>query len=240
MYFGTGLPGFGSGTTWNQVYGPSAWQPGTYTSSSGVTDDGATETGISWKLNTAGSWSQTVGSTVPLLDSYAISYGTQTFSFSLPNGRYNLALFSCNGNEAVTSTNSAAAFVINGVTKVAAPTQHSSFQAGNNYVVFSNQTVTANTLAGTWGVTNSKSFGSLNGAQLLYLGPAIPAQVITLQRSGSQLTLSWPSAGWTLQARTNSLVGGSWGNIAGSSATNSMTFTISPAVGSVYYRLVSP
>jgi hypothetical protein len=241
-YVGTGVPSFGSGIYWNQVDGPTAWNPGTYVSLGGLTDDGAFDTGISWTLFTDGSWSQTVGSTVPLLDSYAIAYGTQSFLFHLPNGSYNLALFSCNGNEAVTATNSATAFTINGVTKVAVPNQHSSFQQGNNYVVFSNVVVTANTLAGTWSVTNGLSIGVVNGAQLRYLGAAIPSPVINMQRSGNQLTLSWPSPGWTLQTQTNSTAVGirtNWVNVSGSTTTNLMVLPINPANGSVFYRLVN-
>ena len=191
-YAGAGLAGFGSGVYWNQVDGPAAWQPGTYTSSSGLADDGATDTGISWGLVTDGSWSQTADTTVPLLDSYAITYGTEIFAFNLPNGRYNMALFSCNGNEAVTTANSATVFTVNGVSKVAVPTQDSSFVQGNNYVVFSNVVVTANTLVGTYSVTNNLSFGALNGAQLHYFGQVVQAPVISVQYSSGQLTLSWP------------------------------------------------
>lgn len=242
-YVGAGVPSFGSGIYWNQVDGPSAWNPGTYASSGGLTDDGALDTGISWTLFTDGSWSQTAGSTVPLLDSYAIAYGAQSFMFHLPNGTYDLALFSCNGIEAVTSTNSATAFKINGVTKVAVPTQHSSLQQGNNYVVFSNVVVTGNTLAGTWSVTNGLSFGAFNGAQLRYLGAAVPPSPVNLvpQISGNQLTLSWPSAGWTLQAQTNSAavgIGTNWFNVSGSTTTNMMVFPMNKASGSVFYRLV--
>jgi hypothetical protein len=235
-YSGTGLSAFGSGTYWNQVSGPTIWTPGTYVSSSGFADDGTTDTGISWTLSIAGSWSMTEGSTIPLLDSYAIAYDPQSFVFNVPNGRYNLALFSCNGYEAVISTNSAAVFTVNGVSKVAAPKQHSSFVEGNNYVVFSNVVVAAGSLSGTWAVTNGLSFGSLNGAQLRYLGAVTQLPTITLQRAGNQLTLSWPSAGWTLQAQTNSLVG-TWSNIAGSSSTTSYVTTVNPAVGNVFYRL---
>jgi hypothetical protein len=243
MYFDAGLPGFGSGTYWNLVYGPASWSPGTYSSSGGYTDDGGTDSGISWRVSTAGSWSQTTGSILPLLDSYAISYGTQSFTFNLPNGRYNVALISCNGYEAVTSTNTAAAFTINGVTKVAVPTQHTSFQEGNNYVLFSNVMVTTNKLAGTWSVTNGKSFGALNGAQLIYLGPAIQPVTLGASVSSGQMTLTWPSTGWTLQVQTNSVSQGmrtNWVTVPNSSSTNQMTFPVSQSAGCIFYRLVTP
>ncbi len=246
IYSGAGITGFGAGTYWNQVTGPATWTPGTYSSSGGLADDGTTDIGISWTLVTAGSWSQTANPANPLLESYAISYGTQNFTFSLPNGLYNLVLFSCNGQEAVISGNSATAFRVNGVTKVAVPTQHSSFVQGNNYVVFSNVVVTARSLAGTWGVTNGLSFGSLNGAQLRYLGQVNQTPTsMTPQLSGNQLTLTWPAdhVGWTLQMQTNSLstgLGTNWVNVPGSSSTTSQTLTIDPTAGGVFYRLVYP
>ena len=68
---------------------------------------------------------------------------------------------------------------------------------------------------------------------------------ITTQVSGNQLTLSWPAdhTGWQLQVQTNTLAVGlstNWVNVAGSSGTNQMSFTISPANGSVFYRMVYP
>jgi autotransporter-associated beta strand protein len=65
---------------------------------------------------------------------------------------------------------------------------------------------------------------------------------------GSTLTLSWPSdhTGWRLQAQTNSLSVGivtntaAWFTVAGSTTTNSMSFTLNPANPSVFYRLVYP
>jgi hypothetical protein len=242
-YSGPGLPAFGSGSYWNPVAGPSYWSPGAYRSAAGLADDGATSTGISWALYTGGSWSQTTGSTVPLLDSYAIAYGPQAFVFELPDGRYALALFSCNGNEAVTATNSATVFTVNGMTKVAAPTQHSSFVEGDNCVVFSNVMVANGVLYGTWDVADGLSFGALNGAQLRYLGSGFAPEALTVQRSGNQVTLSWPTTGWTLQAQTNAPGAGirtNWANVPGSGAVKSMVFTINPGAGSVFYRLISP
>ncbi|HSY44049.1 MAG TPA: hypothetical protein VK811_09055, partial [Candidatus Acidoferrum sp.] len=55
--------------------------------------------------------------------------------------------------------------------------------------------------------------------------------------SGNQLTLSWPTdhTGWTLQSETNLL--GNWQNVSGSTVTNQMIITVSPAYQSVFYRL---
>lgn len=58
-------------------------------------------------------------------------------------------------------------------------------------------------------------------------------------------TLSWPAdhIGWRLQVQTNSIAVGlgiNWLNVPNSIATNQMTFTVDPASGCVFYRLVYP
>ncbi|MGC3956849.1 MAG: autotransporter-associated beta strand repeat-containing protein [Verrucomicrobiota bacterium] len=63
--------------------------------------------------------------------------------------------------------------------------------------------------------------------------------------TGNSLTLSWPAShtGWTLQAQTNTLNTGlsaTWHPIAGSTATNAMTFPVNPANPTVFYRLTYP
>jgi autotransporter-associated beta strand protein len=57
--------------------------------------------------------------------------------------------------------------------------------------------------------------------------------------SGSLLTFSWPvdHIGWRLQAQTNNL-GTNWIDVPNSIATNQITFTRDPTVGSVFYRLI--
>jgi hypothetical protein len=60
--------------------------------------------------------------------------------------------------------------------------------------------------------------------------------------SGNQLTLSWPAShiGWNLQTQTNSRSVGlsnAWFDVSGSTTTNQMTFTVSPANPTVFYRL---
>ena len=69
--------------------------------------------------------------------------------------------------------------------------------------------------------------------------------LITAQLTGQQLTLSWPTLnlGWNLQSQTNLPGIGlttNWVTVPGSAGTNSLLFTINPALGSVFYRLVSP
>ena len=224
-YSGPGIPGYGSGTMWNQVIGPTDWNPGTFTCTAGYTDDSAIDTGYSWTLVTGGSWGW--GKTgIALLDSAASAYSVRTFTFSnLVSGVYNLVLFSCNGSESSTA-DAAALFKVGGMSRVAAPTQDTSFVEGNNYVVFSQVPVTGSTLTGTWEPTNGKSYGSLNGAQLRYLGPAV---TIDLRRVGTQLQLEW-SQGTLLEATS---IMGPW-------TTNSAPspYPVTPTGPQKFYRVI--
>ena len=68
---------------------------------------------------------------------------------------------------------------------------------------------------------------------------------MTLQQSGDQFTLSWPAdhVGWRLQRQVNPPGVGltaNWVDVSGSTTTSSVTVTVNPANGSVFYRLVFP
>ena len=71
-----------------------------------------------------------------------------------------------------------------------------------------------------------------------------PTNITTLV-SGNRLTLSWPPShiGWQLQTQTNAPgtgLGTNWVGLPPSIATNQMSFTIDPANGSVFYRMIFP
>jgi hypothetical protein len=68
---------------------------------------------------------------------------------------------------------------------------------------------------------------------------------ITFTINGNQLTLSWPAdhIGWRLQAQTNPINVGlrsNWFDFPGSTTVNSVTTTLNPANGSVFYRMIYP
>jgi hypothetical protein len=68
---------------------------------------------------------------------------------------------------------------------------------------------------------------------------------ITFTITGNQLTLTWPAdhIGWRLQAQTNPITVGlrtNWADVPGSTTVNSITTTINPANGSVFYRMIYP
>ncbi len=244
-YAGSGIPAFGSGTYWNQINGPTAGITGPNFSSTSPSyaSDGVTLSGISMTTATSGSWCWTSTPVIALLDNAAQVTGTQNIAFYLPSGLYNIALFSCNGTEAATTTDSSTIFTINGVSKTTVPTTDTSFIEGNNYVVFSNVVVTGGSLNAAWTQVAGRRFGNFNGAQVRYLGAVnTTPPTITRQISGGQLTMSWPAnAGWTLQVQTNSSslgLGTNWVTVPGSSAVTQLSMPIDTVDGSVFYRLI--
>jgi autotransporter-associated beta strand protein len=68
---------------------------------------------------------------------------------------------------------------------------------------------------------------------------------LTMVKSNNQLNLSWPAdhTGWRLQVQANPVTVGlrsNWVDVAGSTNVNTITVTISPTNGSVFYRMVYP
>jgi fibronectin-binding autotransporter adhesin len=89
-----------------------------------------------------------------------------------------------------------------------------------------------------WNTNTLTTDGTL---RVVSLAPA----TITTSASGSRLTLSWLAdhIGWRLQVQTNSIgfgLGTNWLDVPHANATNQMTFTLDPTVGSTFYRLVVP
>jgi fibronectin-binding autotransporter adhesin len=71
-----------------------------------------------------------------------------------------------------------------------------------------------------------------------------PTNIVT-SVSGNTLTLTWPAdhTGWRLQVQTNTVNVGlrsNWVDVAGSTSVNTMNFTLDPANGSVFFRMVYP
>lgn len=72
--------------------------------------------------------------------------------------------------------------------------------------------------------------------------PSLTTVPMTRVVAGNTMTLSWPvdHTGYTLQSQTNSRALGlktNWVSIAGSTATNSVTVTNDPTIGTTFYRL---
>jgi polygalacturonase len=80
---------------------------------------------------------------------------------------------------------------------------------------------------------------------LVPVGPSLVPTNIVTQVTGNQLQLSWPQdhEGWRLQIQTNSLsqgLGTNWVTVPNSTDVYSTNFTINPANGSVFFRLIYP
>jgi len=92
-----------------------------------------------------------------------------------------------------------------------------------------------------WSTSTMNTDGTLRVVTTVNTTPTNLVSVV----SGNKLTLAWPAdhTGWRLQSQTNSLaigLGTNWVDVAGATATNSVTFTVSPVSGSVFFRLVYP
>jgi hypothetical protein len=134
-------------------------------------------------------------------------------------------IFSCNGFESLTA-DAGAQFTLGGMTQTAFPTQDTSFVLGNNYVVFSNVVVTNASLQGIIAPAGTKAYGSLNGAQIQYLGPNVVIQWTPI--GGGQFQLQW-SQGTLLEAT----------NLLGPWTTNPAPspYTVTPAEPQKFYRV---
>ena len=102
------------------------------------------------------------------------------------------------------------------------------------------------TVTGASAATNDTV--AVTGGQLFLVVPPLTAAYptnLTSTVNGSQLVLSWPAdhAGWHLQVQTNPVtvgLGTNWVTIPGSDSVTSVTNTIDPAQGAVFYRMIYP
>lgn len=95
---------------------------------------------------------------------------------------------------------------------------------------------------GVYNNTTSPSFITGSGSLLVAVPVATNPTNITAVVNSGKLELSWPAdhLGWTLQSQTNSLttgLGTNWVDVSGSASVLSVTNTINPANGSVFYRM---
>jgi fibronectin-binding autotransporter adhesin len=122
----------------------------------------------------------------------------------------------------------------------------SALQAGDQFTLFSAPSLSGSfTVSGPAGVQWDTSQLASNGSiKVISVVNTTPTNILA-SVSGNTLTLSWPAdhIGWRLQAQTNSIstgLGSNWVDVTGSTSVNSENFTINPANGSVFFRMVYP
>lgn len=113
-----------------------------------------------------------------------------------------------------------------------------------NYAALTGLTPTLPALPAGLGWTNQLA---LNGSIAVVSTSTVSTTPFSVGTSvsGNQLTLTWPAdhTGWRLQVQTNSLsagLGGTWVDVPGATTVDILTFTIDPAQGTVFYRMVYP
>jgi len=120
---------------------------------------------------------------------------------------------------------------------------------GNTFQLFSvTGTPTGNfsRIAGSPGAGLGYSFNPASGILSVITQTIAPNPTnITVNVSGSTLSLSWPTdhLGWILQSQTNSLSAGlsnNWSDVAGTSTVTSTNLTINPKTPTAFFRLRHP
>jgi len=121
---------------------------------------------------------------------------------------------------------------------ISASTTFKLFSASSYRGTFAAFTPTSPGLGFAWNTNTLTTDGMLR---------VVSTSPVTLNnsRAGNLLSLSWPAdhIGWRLQVQTNSLSVGlstNWRDVPNAIFTNQMTFTLDPAVGCVFYRLIHP
>ena len=221
---GTNYQGYGiigRGAYWNS-FAPAGLSP------AGYADDGVTPSTIQLSvLGDGGSWFGFYPMNNALLDPFC-NYVTGLWFTNVPNGNYNLAVYSCNGWwHAVKSI-----FTVNGSSQALNNLQDTLFVAGDNTAVFENVPVSNGGLYVPIAPVNpaTDTQTAFNGAQLqaVSLNPV----TLTLTTSGSSRpTLNWANYGSLLSA-TN--VAGPWSVIPGATSP----FVVNPTNRANFFRVL--
>ncbi|HEX4263422.1 MAG TPA: autotransporter-associated beta strand repeat-containing protein [Verrucomicrobiae bacterium] len=114
---------------------------------------------------------------------------------------------------------------------------------GDTFVLFNQSVVGGDAMTITGGGANWINHLAVDGGitvdSLIATGPTNPEPITTVS-SGGNLNLSWPTIGWHLQVRTNSLTAGNWVDWPNSTAVNAVNIPIDTANSSMFFRLVYP
>jgi hypothetical protein len=181
-YSGPGV--FPSGTYWNTIANTTGGTENAYA------DDGFTDLYIGFASTRTWDFANSGGG-IGLLEYYMLNQSTTPTTFglyNLPQGVYNLYVYSCDGHYQKSQT----IFTIDGVSQTATTTTDASFIQSNNYVFFTNLIVTNGAINGTW--LEGSAEGALNGLQVqLAYSFANPALYIAEQPSNAVVALGQPA-----------------------------------------------
>jgi hypothetical protein len=230
---GTGVPFYGhgvlgSGSYWNALQGDQ------FTNATSYRDDGPTVIGVHFGSTNFGLAATSFGTNNALLDTFCYfgSSGTAFVFTSVPNGRYNLALYGIDGAYA----NRGTIFTVNGVNQSITNAQDSVFWHDNT-VIFTNVLVSHGSLEVAMMPVpsvpshNPNTEGDFNGAQLQLLKYAPqPVRPIGPETNGT-FHLTWVGGG-LLEAND---VSGPW-------VTNTAVspYIFIPTGSMKFYRIYNP
>jgi hypothetical protein len=228
---GTGVPFYGHGVLGMGSYW-NALQGGQFTNATSYRDDGPTVIGVHFGSTNFGLASASFGGNNALLDTYCIfgNGGTAFVFTSVPNGKYNLALYGIDGAYA----NRGTIFTVNGVSQSVTNAQDIVILPDNT-AIFTNVLVSNGRLevdmmpVPSVPSHNPNTEGEFNGAQLQLLKYApqpLPIEPIT----NDLFTLTWVGGG--LWEATN--VMGPW-------VTNPAVspYTFAPTGAQRFFRIVN-
>jgi hypothetical protein len=234
-YTGHGV--LGTGTYWNVIPDPNnAFAGGTFASLGGYLDNGTTPTGISVTITGDGFTSQTAqtpaSSIQTLLDQYIQTSGTLDIN-GLPDGTYNLAVYTIDGSFA-NDSDSVTVNAANGSPVEGCLNQQDKyFSLGDNTSLFTNVQSSGGTLPVNIVIGNAGGNADFCGLQIQLVSYANTTtdESLSYSFSGNALTLTWAEG--QLQSTTN-LATGPWVNV-----TNVSPITVNMTNRTEFYRLMT-
>ena len=217
------------------------------TISGAVTVSGGTLSGIGTIAGAV--TNQSGGTLAPGADSSSIGTITINNFLALQPGSGMLIKVSKNGDGTVNDSIAGLTSLICGGTIVVTNIGTIALAAGDTFQIFS-----ASNYSGIFSTTVLPALGSnlywtnnlaVNGTLSVFSTVSLVPTNLVWGLNSTNLTLSWPAdhIGWRLLVQTNNLttgLGTNWVDVANSTLTNQMVFSLDASNGSVFYRMIYP
>jgi len=192
---------------------------------------------------------QSGGTLAPGADSSSIGTITINNFLALKPGSGTLIKVSKNGDGTVNDSIAGLTSLICGGTIVVTNIGTIALAAGDTFQIFS-----ASNYSGIFSTTVLPALGSnlywtnnlaVNGTLSVFSTVSLVPTNLVWGLNSTNLTLSWPAdhIGWRLLVQTNNLttgLGTNWVDVANSTLTNQMVFSLDASNGSVFYRMIYP